>query len=500
MTRRLLIWILGSSFVALGVTGGYWYWSSSTQEDEGVSDEAVALEDKKAEHRIVVFIHGTVGSTFGLLDLPSVMRDRLKGSIYTKTARSVRKDSFFFTGQPILERGFIKLDPSFNARDSLGFYAAYPITKAYDTLAGHLSDTPEERHYYLFGWSGLLSQTKRRLEAVRLYNALNEEVKKFKEQGVSPKVTIVSHSHGGNVTLNLGVIQMMLEQEVLDERVRNVIPGEVFASWEEYLRELPSKEDCAHVRGQKIRDYRPEHREFMIDRAILLGVPIQIETDFGVFSPIFDRVYNFYSLSDRVQTSDWVTTSQYGSAQRFDRLAQELDKDGIGLPERLVQTSIMLNQELDGECRLKKLNADQGKEKTSLWWRLLVGDYSPSEGPSSGPTHKELWFLMFNNNKESYVLKPLPVVSFLPVLVKLLERNPSLSDVDINISVRDRLCMELLGHDDQEIIDKECLGTAVLHSLREAALQWQVGKTLQSQELEKVSRHMRWGRGRVPVE
>ena len=51
-----------------------------------------------------------------------------------------------------------------------------------------------------------MSKTYRLKEALRFYNALQEELIKLQHQGIYPKIRIITHSHGGNLSLNLAAI------------------------------------------------------------------------------------------------------------------------------------------------------------------------------------------------------------------------------------------------------------------------------------------------------
>ena len=60
-----------------------------------------------------VFIHGTFGSSLGLLSFFPVIHDDFKGSHYVKTTRLMRKDPFFYKDQPMLNRGLCHINPDY---------------------------------------------------------------------------------------------------------------------------------------------------------------------------------------------------------------------------------------------------------------------------------------------------------------------------------------------------------------------------------------------------
>ena len=111
-------------------------------------------------------------------------------------------------------------------------------------------------HFYAFGWSGDLSFEVRHDEAARLHAELEKLVATYtKKYGHAPFIRLITHSHGGNVALNLATI------------------------------EHPNK-------------------EWFINEAIILASPVQHETENLVSSQIFGKVYSFYSTFDTSQVMD----------------------------------------------------------------------------------------------------------------------------------------------------------------------------------------------------
>jgi pimeloyl-ACP methyl ester carboxylesterase len=138
---------------------------------------------------------------------------------------------------------------------------------------------------YLFGWSGSLSFQERKKAAVDLYNWLKK---------IDGPITIIGHSHGGNVALNL--------VQVAEER------GDT---------------------------------TFAIDTLILLAVPVQVVTEHYVSSPIFKRVFSFYSRSDFTQTMD--PEGLYKEWGKSARLQKRIFSRRTFKPhDRLVQVGIVL--------------------------------------------------------------------------------------------------------------------------------------------------------------
>jgi len=110
-------------------------------------------------------------------------------------------------------------------------------------------------HFYVFGWSGTLAFDERKAQAEKLYALLKKMNLDYETlYGVKPEITLITHSHGGNVALNLAAVK---------------------------------DEDCD-----------------LTVAAILLACPVQHETKKLVNDPFFSKVYSFYSTSDFVQILD----------------------------------------------------------------------------------------------------------------------------------------------------------------------------------------------------
>jgi hypothetical protein len=111
-------------------------------------------------------------------------------------------------------------------------------------------------HFYAFGWPGDLNFEQRKNEAKKLYAELKNLTAIYTEHyGVKPTLRIITHSHGGNVCLNL-------------------------------------------ARAQEPDD------GIVIEEAILLASPIQHDTSGLAEHPIFKKIYSLYSTFDTLQVAD----------------------------------------------------------------------------------------------------------------------------------------------------------------------------------------------------
>jgi hypothetical protein len=108
--------------------------------------------------------------------------------------------------------------------------------------------------FYVFCWSGDLNAHVREKTAHQLYAELRRVIDEYQEAyGCAPRIQMVTHSHGGNVVLNLSKIK------------------------------------------------NPDHPCLCIDTLVLLACPVQIRTISCIDDPMFQRIYSLYSNLDFVQ-------------------------------------------------------------------------------------------------------------------------------------------------------------------------------------------------------
>lgn len=145
----------------------------------------------------------------------------------------------------------------------LGMHRAQQLSNDYHlkTVAQQLTSLDPARfdfnHFYMFGWSGHLSFEARKQAARELYTAL----KKIRHEycyryGTEPKICIITHSHGGNVALNLARVK------------------------------------------------EPTDTALNINELVLLASPVQQATSHYIEDPIFKKVFSLYSDLDILQLAD----------------------------------------------------------------------------------------------------------------------------------------------------------------------------------------------------
>lgn len=128
----------------------------------------------------------------------------------------------------------------------------YRLRKIADRLIANPTHFPGE-HFYILGWNGALSFDER-LNAARM---LDSEFKRLivdyqTKYGTKPDIRLITHSHGGNVALNL----------------------------------------CA---------MKPS---YVIKQLILLACPVQDQTKYYCTHPCFESIYSLYSVADIIQVLD----------------------------------------------------------------------------------------------------------------------------------------------------------------------------------------------------
>ncbi|MCF7844153.1 hypothetical protein K9M47_04660, partial [Candidatus Gracilibacteria bacterium] len=214
--------------------------------------------------------------------------------------------------------------------------------------------------YYTFGWSGLLSQTKRYVAAEDLYSQLTKELQKLKKLHLRPFIRIVAFSHGGNVVLNLSAVQ-------------NSDP---------FVTE-----------------------PLIINELISIATPIQRETDHLVSDPMFKKVYHLYSKEDNIQALDMFSSQQFFSNRQFKQ------RSSFTIPKKLVQVRIRTTRTVKWKEKVKN-NKYPHEILTKDRIRLIHKD----------PKHTEMWSFKWGAHwyREKFPLNPFPLMVFIPTIIHTL--------------------------------------------------------------------------------
>ena len=327
-----------------------------------VHDQTTQNDQKKI--RLTFFVHGimSIKPHLSFANFFRFITDRIEATLYSETVKYMRDDDFFYKNQAMQGIGLHEIDIN---RVEKG-YASGLVARQFEKVE-QLSDpcSNYENHYYTYGWYGLLSTRIRYFDAIPLYRSITAEVAKYRAQGIEPEVRLIGYSHGGNVCLNLGAVR---QNEDVDQSIK-------------------------------------------IDEMILLGVPIQCETDFLLADPIFKRVYQIYSRGDRIQKLDFFSTKRFFSRRIF------TERKYFKLPKKLTQ------------IQLRMTRGVRGKRRTCL------PCFNPNDVPSisgkscrfrdAAPGHIELWFYGWTpaNYRPNFILEPLPFMIFLPYIIDEVNEN-----------------------------------------------------------------------------
>jgi len=363
---------------------------------------------------VTVFVHGSFSLKphLTLGNALNVIFDRIENSVYYRSTEINRRDKFFYKNQVMMGLGLEKIDIHHPNKEEASRIAA----ASYEKISQYVGNSPTDE-YYAFGWSGLVSHKLRYLEAGILYQQLHDVVKNLKAQGKSPKVRVISYSHGGNLSIQLGAV---------------------------HVTKTPSD-------------------QFTIDELYLNGTPVQIETDYLINSPVFKRVYNIYSKADCVQKLDFFSFKRFFSRRKFTR------RRNFELPEKLTQIRLSIT-----DYTPKDINSTIPfpQDEKSLKQHFTKCTYDPG--------HYELWFMGWTilSYRKNFPFNPLPIVNFLPIIVKDLHSIPRISnDIIVNVlPYKDTIEIynnEKVKDDNSLVAEKPFIPKKVLEDIKTTALRYE---------------------------
>jgi len=312
-----------------------------------------------------IFVHGTIKpAEFSFSSLVKIMNDIIDNTLYSLAANYLRKDPLFYLSQAMQEEGLkpisLTLDNTTNT--------ARTIALLYNQQFQALGINADSILYYTFGWNGLLSDKKRYQEAEKFYKELKKELAILSEKGIYPRITIIGYSHGANVALYLAAVRNNNQEFVNDT--------------------------------------------FTIEKLVMLGVPIQKETDYLVADDLFGKIYHFYSTEDNVQIADIFSSKQLFSSRLF------IDRKDFKVPEKkLHQVRLRLTKEI--KLRHKAHNIKVQHEILAHPLVKLI---------HKDPGHAELWNFKWGAYwyRETCPINPLPVVAFVPAFLHTIDQHPEL--------------------------------------------------------------------------
>ncbi len=320
----------------------------------------VDINASEPEIWVTIFLHGIM-SIQPHLTVQNVMRfvrDDVHHTIYSKTVEYMRLDPYFYLNQAMQEFGLKKVD----LNDLQPGYATNAIAQIYDDVT-KLVTPLAKTHYYTFGWSGLLSPTSRYADSVKLFEQLTAELQeKYWKYNIFPKIRLVGYSHGGNVCLNLAAAR------------QNTNPKSPIS----------------------------------IDELILVGVPIQTETDYLANDPIFKKIYHFFSQKDRIQRIDFFSFNRVFSRRYF------RNSNNFKVPKKLMQIDVKFIRSAHTRHNTPARQAACGNFDNP---GIISGKSSLLRDCSPG--HLEFWFFGWSpkHYRESFVFNPLPAFITIPYVL-----------------------------------------------------------------------------------
>jgi hypothetical protein len=314
---------------------------------------------------ITIFVHGIM-SIQPHLNLHNVMlfvRDAVHNTTYSKTVEYMRLDPYFYLNQAMQKFGLEKID----INDLEPGHATNAIAHIYDEVTKLVAPNTTN-HYYTFGWSGLLSPSTRYKDAVKLLQSLTTELQeKYWKQGIYPKIRLVGYSHGGNVCLNIAAARQNTDPQSL----------------------------------------------LSIDELILVGVPIQTETDYLSNDPIFKKIYHFFSQTDRIQRIDFFSFNRIFSRRYF------RNSNNFRVPKKLMQIDMKFTRGI----RSKYNNPARYAAMTDYSNPGIISGKSKLLRDCS-PGHLEFWFFGWSPKyyRSHFVMHPLPAFIAIPYILHCIKQ------------------------------------------------------------------------------
>ncbi len=329
---------------------------------------------------MTVFVHGSITHLvrkFNIETIRSIFRDETDGTLYEKATEHMRHNQFFRRDQAMQDLGLQKIDKT----TIMPGKASTALANIFDQIdMWNAGRTPESNLYYTFGWDALVSEKIRHKNAEKFYAELFEEIQRLKALGLNPKIRIYGFSHGGTVSLTLANIHYI----------------------------------------------KPVDKQIFIDELVLLGTPLHIKMYDQICSPLFKKIYNFYSPKDRAQRLD-LTTPGFLSQHIF--IAPKDKK----LPDKLTQIQLSITR---NRTTKRKINPTQDQRYNFDQPSILHG--SSDLFRRSSPGHTELWFFQWAvfGYRDNFSLRPLPTVATVPIILDAIKKHTELGQTRYNVDLR----------------------------------------------------------------
>lgn len=220
-------------------------------------------------HHITIFIHGTVLPIPHPTAILKAWQAQPHESAYDAYLDQLRGERHF-QEQLIGPRGLHKIDLSHYHAQTPHSKSCHDITQKYHLL-NQAHNKQDAYSYYLYGWCGRLCASARERAGTALLADITQELANLKTlfPGDSFALSLVCHSHGGNVALHCAQALTALQHEV------------------------------------------------SIENIIMLGTPLQEETVSYAAEIPCKNIYNIYSTGDWLQKMDIFSSKNLGAKRSF---------------------------------------------------------------------------------------------------------------------------------------------------------------------------------------
>jgi hypothetical protein len=300
----------------------------------------------KANEQVIVFIHGPIGP---LTSFPTSAQEvkELFGKTETSNKTKLSKNIFsrFYQRhvnqcrtdglhkyQPISDLNLIKFGEGQNKKQLKNFENLFKESFEH-------ANNKNQYVFYTFGWDGRLDAEKRKEWGHILYKQL---IKKFKNKPIQ----IYAHSHGGNVALNLADAE------------------------EKYKQNLK------------------------IENLVLIGIPVQENSEKLINSKIFKNIFSIYSQGDDLQTAENKLFLKNKSKRRF--------------------------SEKINNHNLKQIKIECGNKRPGHWELWFYGQ------PDSNIIQTFIFRKIMYSPK--FELFPYPVSTFIPQIIQKIQSDKHLQN------------------------------------------------------------------------
>lgn len=367
-----------------------------------------------------VFVHGSYGSAFALLSYFKVKNDNLNNTAYLSLQRAMRETDFVRYRRFSGKAGLLEVT---TATSVVVNNSARYVIGAYDAIRREVEPNDiHENRYFLFGWSGLLSQRERRSEAICLYNELAALAAEVKAQGKTPLINLYCHSHGCNVALNLALVAGCTFDV---KSIPATTEAEVIISMDSLLAggavaNLPALVGQQKAAARQKMYAKPKLRLKNIDRLIMLCLPVQPETAPLVTSSLFGSVLQIYSDNDGILYRDAVSSKKVSTALFDPALLHRHPSIKVirwmnnRMPVDFCQPCDDQKKKIDKRSYFGALKDLSSRSMH----RLKNGGGNPDSHHEQDPTHADFWAV--GNLRDGAFFEQVPLFVFIPLMRKLL--------------------------------------------------------------------------------